>query len=904
VRVERWWFQLPLRIKSIFRRGRVERELDEELQFHLDKKIEEGIASGLSADEARRRALRAMGGLDQRKEEIRDARGIHWLTDFADDLRYAVRSLRRAPGLTAVVVVTIALGIGMTATPFSMLDALVFRPYPVPRPGDVVTITGTSRDGGFDQFSHLEYLDIRAQAKSYDGVAANTWVTSVGFSSRPGVLPIIRGGMLVSGNYFRVLGVEPTVGRGFTESEDSVPGRDAVVVLAPDFWKREFAGAPSVVGRIVRLNGTEFTVIGVAPESVPGMQIFVRPDFYMPLAMAKTFPMNPKKSFLTDRDDRELTVRARLARGVRLSAARNEIAVIAKSFERDHPAFNRGRGARVRTQFEMRTQDTDVNWKFGVIFTVLALAVLLVACTNAAGLLLARARSRTREIAVRLAIGAGRFRLIRLLLTESLVLALLGGLGGIGVGYAGIRFLKTFTIPTELPVQIPFRMDTRVLLASLGLSLLCAVVCGLAPALQSTRTDLVNGLKAAEGDELSHSMGRRRLWGRNALVVAQVAMSLMLLAASFLMYRGFQHSAGDGLLGFAKDHVLMVRFDPRLLQYDDAKTARFYKQLTERVRDTQGVESTTYTQNPPLGMDEFESLTFVPEGYVMPRDRPSFRAAMDTIDDGFFQTLAVPILRGRAFRTSDTAESPRVAVVNEHLAKKYWPSSDVVGKRLRIGGAGGPAIEIVGVAKQIKYKDTPYSRELDFVYLPVTQHPVPRLVMLVRTTGDPLQMLKPVQEVVGSLDANMPLLETRTYEDLYRYAVVDGPGIAVKLVGTLGAVGLLLAIAGLYGLVAYNVSRRTREIGIRMAIGAGPFDVLRLMMSKGLLLVGTGTLIGLALGAGLEQLMNSMLFNAGGIDLTVYVVVVPAMIVVTMLAAYVPARRASKIAPTLALRYE
>jgi len=407
MRVEHWWFELPLRIRSIFRRRRVESELDEELQFHLDHKIEEGIADGLSAEEARRRALRAMGGLDQRKEEIRDARGIHWLTDFADDVRYAVRSLRRTPGLTAVVVVTIALGIGMTATPFSMLDALIFRPYPVPRPGNVVTLTSTSRDNAFESFSYREYLDLRAQSKSFEGLVANAPLQTVGFSARPGVTPLVRGGMLVSGNYFRVLGVEPPIGRGFSDAEDAVPGRDAVTVLGPDFWKREFAGDPSVVGRVVRLNGTDFTVVGVAPETFSGMQVFARPDFYIPLAMAGKFSTDSKKRFFVDRDDRELTVRARMKPGTTLAEARNEIAGLARNFEREYPRLNRDRGAKVRTQFEMRTQDSDVNWKFGVIFTILSLAVLLVACTNDAGLLLARARTRTREIAVRLAIGAG-----------------------------------------------------------------------------------------------------------------------------------------------------------------------------------------------------------------------------------------------------------------------------------------------------------------------------------------------------------------------------------------------------------------------------------------------------------------------------------------------------------------
>jgi predicted permease len=497
-----------------------------------------------------------------------------------------------------------------------------------------------------------------------------------------------------------------------------------------------------------------------------------------------------------------------------------------------------------------------------------------------------------------LALGAGRFRLIRLLLTESLVLACLGGLLGIAVGYGGIKALSTFSIPTELPVKIPFRMDTRVLLASLALSVLSALFCGLAPALQSTRTDVVNGLKSAGFDV----PGRKRLSGRNVLVVAQVSMSLMLLAAAFLMYRGFHNSLREGT-GFAKDHLLMARFDPRLVQYNAAQTRQFYKLLAERVREVFGVQSAALTENPPLGLDNFGVVAFVPDGFQMPRDRENFTSTMDTVDEGFFETMRIPIMRGRGFLASDTADAPRVAVVNEQFAKHYWPDADAVGKRIRLDSGTGTPVEIVGVAQTIKYRETS-ERPTDFVYMPLAQHPVARMVLLLRSSGDPLELVKRVKDVVRTLDANLPISEMRTYEDLYRYHTVEGPRVAVELVGTLGAVGLLLAIAGLYGVVAYNVSRRTREIGIRIAIGARPADVLRLMMGKGLRLVAIGTSIGLAMGFAVEQLMNSMLFNAGGVDMTVYLVVVPSMVLVTMLAAYVPARRASRIAPTVALRYE
>ena len=898
MRPRHWLYTIPLRLRSLFRSRRVDQELNEELQFHLERKIEEGIAGGLPPDEARYAALRAMDGLEQRKEEMRTMRQVRWLTDFVADVHYAIRSLRRTPGLTAFVVITIALGIGMTTSPFCMLDALIFRPYPVPRPGNVVTLVSTSRDNAFGGFSYREYLDIRDHTKSYDGVIASTTLASVGFSADPGAAPRVRAGMLVSGNYFRILGVEPQAGRGFRDEEDTVPGRDAVMVLGPGFWKHEFGSDPSVVGRVVRLNGTDFTVIGVAPESFPGMQIFVRPDFYMPLAMAHMFATDPQKNFLEDRDDRELGVKARLKPGTSRQKAQDELAVLARDFEREYPGLNRDRGAAVRTQFEMRTRDDDANWKFGVIFTGLALAVLLVACTNVAGLLLARARTRTREIAVRLALGAGRFRLIRMLLTESLVLACLGGLGGIAIGYAAISFLSTFRIPTELPITFPFRVDNRILAASLALSALSALFCGLAPALQSTRADLVRGLKAADADV----PGRKRLWGRNALVVAQVSMSLMLLAAAFLMFRGFHQSVDEGT-AFAKDHLLMTRFDPRLVQYDAARTRQFYRLLAERVRATPGVRSAGFTENPPLGLDAFGVVTFVPDGFQMPRDRDSFTSAMDTVDEGFFETMQIPILRGRGFLASDTADVPRVAVVNERFAKRYWPDTDAVGKRFRLDSATGAPVEIVGVAQTVKYRQ-PTERPTDFVYLPLSQHPLARMVLMLRTSGDPLQLVQPVKDIVRSLDPNLPMLETRTYEDLYRYHTVEGPRIAVELVGTLGAVGLLLAIAGLYGVIAYNVSRRTREIGIRMALGARPPDILRMVLGKGLALVGMGTAIGLAMGFALEQVMNSVLFNAGGVDVLVYLIVVPSMALVTILAAYVPARRASRIEPTQALRCE
>ena len=887
------------RLANLATRRAQDDRLREEIEGHIALQTAENLRAGLSPVEARRQAMLKFGGVEAMKQDYRAKRGLPFVENFVQDVRFALRSLRRTPGLTAFVVITLALGIGMTSATFSMVDALIFRPYPVPHPSGVVTLVSTTHDSPFDDFSYREYLDIRDKTKSYDGVIANADMEAVGFSAEPRTTPRIKGGMMVSGNYFHALGVEPRLGRGFREDEDQVPGRNPVVVLGPDFWRHEFASDPSVLGKTILLNGTKFTVIGVAPDTFPGMLTFGYPDLYVPLAMAPVFTTNLQKNFFEDRDDRELSVKARLKPGTTLEQARNELAVLAKNFEREYPNSNRSRGAAVYTQFQARTIE-DQNWKFGVVFVILALAVLLVACTNVAGLLLSRARARAREIAVRLALGAGRFRLIRLLLTESIVLATLGGLAGIAIGYGVVEWFhskQSIVFATELPMAIPFHMDKRVLLACLALSALSALLCGLAPALQSTRVDLVNALKSADVEV----PGRKRLWGRNMLVVAQVSMSLMLLTASFLMARGFQRALMEDT-GFTKDHLLMTRFDPRLIQYNAAQTQQFYKLLAERMRETPGVQSEALTQNIPLGVDDFDGVAFVPDGFQMPPDRANFNSAMDTIDEGYFETMGIPILRGRAFLASDTADAPRVAIVNEHFAKHYWPAGDAVGKHIRLDRSAGTPVEIVGVAQTIKYQNM--ESPMDFVYMPMAQHPVARMVLMLRSGGDPLQLVQPVKDVVRSLDPNLPMLQTRPYQDFYLNQAVRGPRIAIDLVGSMGLVGLLLAVAGLYGLVAYNVSRRTREIGIRIALGAASSDVLRLVIGKGLVLVGFGTVIGLAMGFALEQLMNSMLFDSGGVDILAYIVVVPTLLVVTMLAAYVPARRALRIAPTQALRYE
>ena len=902
MRIEHWWFTAPLRLKSIFRRRRVERELDEELQFHLEHKIEEGIADGLSPEEARYRAMRAMGGLDQRKEEMRDARRVHWLTDFVDDVRYAFRSLRRTPGLTAFVVVTLALGIGMTATPFSMLDALIFRPYPVPHPGDVVTLVSTSRDNSFDSFSYREYLDIRDHTKSYDGVIANTAAGDRRLQRRArSHAARSRAACWSPGTTSACSASSRSSGAAFATTRTRCPAAMPWRCSRPDFWKHEFASDPSVVGRTIRLNGTDFTVIGVAPETFPGMYIFARPDFYMPLAMARVFSTNPQKDFFEDRDDRELNVRARLKPGTTLRQARNELAGLARDFEREYPALNRDRGAAVRTQFEMRTRGDDVNWKFGVIFTILALAVLLVACTNVAGLLLSRARTRTREIAVRLALGAGRFRLVRLLLTESLVLALLGGLGGIAVGYAGIRLIGTFTIPAELPVTIPFRMDGRVLLASLALSVLSALA-------------LRAGAGAAEH---ARGPGERAQVGRRRRARAQAALGPQRAgggagrhvpdAARGVLPDGpglpAQRARGDRVReGPPADGA--VRSAPRAVRRG-SNAAVLRAPGRARAGDARSAERGSHPEPSARAGRLRAASPSCRTAFQMPRDRESFTRRWTPSTKGSSRRWGFRSCAGAASWRPTPRTRRASPSSTSSFAKRYWPGGDAVGKRIRLDGRDGTPVEIVGVARTVKYR-APTERPTDFVYMPLAQQPRgahgPAAAHERRPAAD---WSEPVRELVRALDPNMPMLETRTYEDLYRYHAVEGPrrGDRAGRHAGRGRASCWPSPACTGWWPTTSAAGRARSASAWRS-ARGPADVLRLVMGKGLVLVGIGTAIGLAMGFAVEQLMNAMLFDAGGVDLVVYLVVVPSMVLVTMLAAYVPARRASRIAPTLALRYE
>jgi len=824
-----------------------------------------------------------------------------WLERLWQDLRYGRRMLAKNPGFTMVAVLSLGIGIGANSAMFSLADALLLRPLPVLRPGEVVTVGSHSTNTAFildrlGWLSYRDYLDYRANGKSFNGLVA-FHLDTFGFSAAPEALPHMKMGMLVTGDFFRVMGVEPELGRSFRPDEDQVEGRDAVVVLGHDFWEKEFAADRSVIGRKVRLNGTDFTVVGIAPAPFTGMDTIVRPAFFVPVMMWQRIASSSGANLLEARDQRVFTVKGRLKSGVTMGQAQAELGVIAKSLERAYPATNRNQSVVLRTELEARFNQGQENVKLIGMLIVLSLAVLLVACANVASLLLSRSRVRSREIAMRLAIGAGRLRLVRQLLTESLLIAIGGGLLGLGVANAGVAFFNRLTFESDLPIVLSVQLDQRVMLVSLVLSLLSTLAFGLAPAVQLTRTDLAGALRTAGAD----TPARKRLWGRNLLVVGQVAVSLLLLTVATLVFRGFRNDMAAGP-GFRTDHRLLMSFDPRLVRYTDRQTQQFFRQLVERARAVAGVKSATLTFVTPMDGATLDGATILPEGYHFPPGTENANLFSNTVDENYFATLGVPIVRGRGFRASDTATTPRVAVVNEELAKHYWPGQDPLGKRFRLDNQKGPWVEIVGVAKQGKYfwlGEPP----TEFLYFPMAQNPRFRMTLVAESFGDPAALASPLRETVRSLDANQPVYDVRVMEEYFQNRAMSGPNLLIQTVAAMGLMGLVLAMVGLYGLVAYSASRRTREIGIRMAIGAQRSAVLRMVMRQGLVLGLSGVGVGLVASYGAARVLTHVM-EGTETGIFVFLLVAPALLVLTMFAAYIPARRASLVDPVKALHYE
>jgi predicted permease len=826
-----------------------------------------------------------------------------WLDHLWQDVRYGYRMLAKSPAFTMVAVLSLAIGIGANCAIFSFADALLLRPLPVARPGDVLTVGSTVTlealgASGLGS-SYPDYVDVRDRCRSFDGLAAFTYVTA-GFAARPDAVPALKLGMLVSGNLFPVMGITPALGRAFRAEEDRVRGRDAVVVLGHALWEQLFSSDPAILGRRVDIDGHPFTVIGVSPPEFTGLSQYVRSDFFVPLAMSPQLLGDPKTASLEARDARNLTVKGRLASGASQAAAQAELATIGAALERAYPDTNKNRRWDARTELQTRIAQSPPDATLVAMLATLALAVLAVACANVAGLLTSRAPVRARELALRFAIGAGRRRVVRQLITESLLIALAGAVAGLGVGYAGMELFRQIELPTDLPILLSFQMDHRALLFSLAVAVASAVLSGLSPAVQATRVDLAAVMKSGE----AAAPGRQRRWGRAALVGGQVAVSVVLLVVALFMYRGFAAQIASGP-GFRTDHRLMMSVDTRLVRYSDAQSARFFREVADRARELPGVAGVAVTTSIPMANDGVGFETVVPEGFQFPAGKDGATVLASRIDEHYFRTLGLTLLRGRDFRAEDTGDAPKVAIVNEQFARHYWPNQDPIGKRFRTVDRGQAWVEVVGLAATTKYlfiAEPP----TEFVYFPYRQSSEAQMVMVVQTAGDPASLAGPLRALVHRLDPNLPVYNVRTMDELYEMRVTRIFNVLITTVGVLGLMGLGLAIVGLYGLVAYAASRRTREIGIRMAIGADQTTVLRMVLRHGLVLAGAGLVLGLVASVGAGQLLAAafpMGGNDGG-DPVALLMVVPAVLAVTLLAAYIPARRASRISPMQALRQE
>jgi predicted permease len=811
-----------------------------------------------------------------------------------NDIRYAFRTLRHNPGFAATAIISIALGIGANSAIFSMADGLLLRPMPVPDPSGIVSVRTRTPSGGFGNLSYADFLDLRDKSRSFAGLFAYDFVPA-GVAKQPDAQPQLQTGYLVSGNFLEVLGIQPRLGRLFRPEEDEVPGRDAVLVLSFDFWKSEFVQDPSAIGRQIRINGLDFVVIGILPESFSGIDHLFRPAFYVPLAMGPKLSAS-NHDLLTNRSKRPLFVKGRLTDGVSVEAADAEVAAIAKSLEESNPSTNHAVGAAVRTERQLRMELDPGDSELIMFLFALVAIVLSIACANVANLMLSRARARAREIAVRLAIGANRGRIVRQLMLESLVIALAGGALGLILAEYAVELFSTIRVPSDLPIQFSFRVDYRVLAFTLVASIASAILFGLAPALQSTRSDLVTALKSGESDPV-----RKRMLGRRALVVVQIAGSVVLVVAAAQLYRGLEDML-YGQHGFRTDHRITMRFAPAEIGYSPEQTEQFYRTLLERARNTAGVKSAALAARIPMTSGG-PAQAVIPEAYQFPPGQESVRIFSDYVSDQYFETFGVPILAGRGFLPTDRADSPPVAIVNEAFARHFL-NGHPIGKRLRVR-PNGPWVEVVGMTVTGKYFSI-FEPPLDFLYLPLSQHPQRRMTLIAETHTAPDAFAAPLREMVHAIDRNMPIFGVRTMEDLFDQRSVKIAHLFTGIVALLGVMGLALALVGLYAVVSYQAGRRTREIGIRMALGSARPQVVIMVMKYAATMALTGVCIGSVLTvAGHRAIRGGIMSSVFvGLNPALFVTIVMALLVTTLLAAAIPAHRAARIDPQQALRQE
>ncbi len=813
------------------------------------------------------------------------------------DLRHAGRTLAKSPGFTAIAVLSIAFGTGANVAVFSAADALILRPLPVARPNELVTVGSRPRGStsALGPLSIPEYADIRDRTQTFAGVVAMT-SRPAGVRLAPAAAPRLKVTTGLSDNFFAVLGVTPEVGRDFMPEENRVPGRDAVAILSYGLWQQEFGGDGTVLGRSISIAGIDFTVIGVTAQTFTGLDArFVREAVYVPLAMwRRLFPADAADPF-TRREARMLSVKGRLRAGVSLSEARAELAVIGADLERAYPDTNKDRSFTAQTEMQAKFERYPLDSSLLVVLTLLAVSVLAVACANVAALLASRAPTRARDIALRLAIGAPRGQLIRQLVIESLGISLAGGAAGLAVGYAGIRLLRRIGFPTDVFAVPVMQLDVRALVFSLSVAVTSAFLFGVAPAIHTTRVDLVNTLKGAEG-----SATRLRLTGRKALVALQVALSLALLSIAVFVYRSFQQELTEGP-GFRTTHVGKLSVDTSQARYTPQQAADFFARALDELRRLPGARSAGATSSMPLfGL---EGASLVPDGFVLAPGQAAPRALSSVVDEQYFATLDIAVIEGRSFEVTDTAERPRVAIVNETMARHYWPDATAIGKRFRLDDERGEWVEIVGVVNTSKYG---YSGEppRDFVYFPFRQRPRTNMVLLVQTAGESATLLPALRETVRKLDAAVPSYDGQTIEAYYAARTTTIADVLLSLVGGMSVMGLTLTTVGLYGLVSFAVSRRTRELGIRIAVGASYGRVQRMIIRQGLAPAWVGLAVGFVLSVVTTRILPTVIPFKHAYDARIFFLIVPLILAVVFIAAFIPARRAARVDPTVALRCE
>ncbi len=881
-----------------------EMEIAEEISQHLGDRYAELLAGGSAPDEAYRAALAELSGEELLARELRRVekqaapepitlgtnRRRNMVTGLWQDLRYGARMLMKSPGFTLVIVLTLALGIGANTTMFSLLDAMLLRPLPgVAEAERVVQIGRAINRGGFGSISCPDYRDYRDQNSTFAGIAAES---AEQFHLGSDNIAIRVKGAMVSGNYFDVLGVRAAQGRLLQPFEAEVEGANPVAVISERVWRREF-GAEPVIGKTISLNSYPYAIIGVAAEFNGRVRMKERTDVWIPMTMWRQGnPLMAQSGvdWLNSRGS-NLLVFGRLKPGVKIEQAQADLSTIANRLARTYSETNAEQGVRVVADFGMSPRDrTEVGLLIGVLFGVVVI-VLLIACANVAGLTLARASARRKEMGIRLALGAGRFRLARQLLAESAALALLGGALSIAVALWLTYWIRA-ALPDEIRdagAQIGFTPDWRVLSFTVGLSCATGLLFGLAPALQFSKPDLIPALKDS-GGSFSHRGGGRL---RGVLVVVQIALSLVLLISAGLCVRTLQNATAIDV-GFATENMLTAKFDLERQNYSEAQGREFYRRLLERLAVLPGAQAASLSLNTPLsrrGRGVFITVD----------NQPQFDVAYNVVTPGHLDTVGIPLLLGRQFTERDDARSPRVAVINETFARRVWPNENPVGKLFKLRPRGdNQSVEVIGVARDAKgsslIDDAPRA-----AYFPLAQQYSGEMTLHLRAATKPELLTAAMRQEIRALDPKLPVYSVKTLEQ-YRRDYLFTMRFQAALIGGFGMLALALASLGLYGALSYGVAQRTQEIGVRMALGARTGDVLRLVVGQGIRLIAVGVALGLAGALAAARVLKSLLYGVSATDPLTFVTVSLLLAFVGLLACWIPARRATNVDPLVALR--